>query len=66
MKLRLLNPATAMFAFVLLTASAIADAAVNPRCAQCWNQYVACQSAGGQDCYTRYETCLYRNGCPVP
>lgn len=66
MKLRLLKPAATMFAFVLLTASAIAHAWPNPNCSQCWNQYVACQSAGGEDCYTRYETCLYRNGCPVP
>lgn len=61
-----IRPTVAVCALVLLTASAIADAACRPN--NCWQQYQTCRANGGTtiDCYTAYETCLYRNGCPVP
>jgi hypothetical protein len=61
-----IRPTVAACALVLLTASAIADAACRPN--SCWQQYQTCiaNGGGGDQCYTNYELCLYRNGCPVP
>lgn len=56
----------AICALVLLSASALADAACRPN--TCWQQYTNCRAQGVplDECYTRYELCLYRHGCPVP
>lgn len=70
MKQRMLKPATAMLAFVLMTAGIISDATADPSpsCARCLLQYQFCLIAGGtlEACTVRFESCLDRYGCPLP
>ncbi len=64
------KPLLSALAAVLLCGVAVlqAQAAVNSNCSRCWQSYLDCRASGTSpdECYFRYEMCLYRNGCPVP
>jgi hypothetical protein len=66
MKRKLLRTAVAATAFVLLTASALADAACRGN--TCYQQLNQCRASGTLFviCYGAYEDCLLRNGCQIP
>lgn len=66
MKRKLLRTAMVASAFVLLTASALADAACRRN--TCYQQLNQCRAAGTSFaiCYGAYEDCLLRNGCQIP
>lgn len=66
MKRKLLRTTLAASAFVLLTASALADAACRPN--TCYQQFNQCRASGVPfaTCYAAYENCLIRNGCQIP
>jgi hypothetical protein len=66
MKRKSLGTALAATAFVLLSASAFADAACRRN--TCYQQYTQCRASGTPFaiCYGAYEDCLIRNGCQIP
>ncbi len=66
MKRNLLNTTLVATAFVLLTASTLADAAC--RSNTCYRQLNQCRASGTPFaiCYGAYEDCLIRNGCQIP
>ncbi len=66
MKRKLLRTTLAAAALVLLTASALADAAC--RSNTCYQQMNQCRATGTSFaiCYGYYEDCLLRNGCQIP
>jgi uncharacterized protein YgiB involved in biofilm formation len=66
MKRTLLRTALTASAFVMLTASALADAACRPN--TCYKQLNQCRASGTPYiiCYGAYEDCLLRNGCQIP
>lgn len=66
MKRKLLRTTLAATAFVLLTASALADAACRRN--TCYQQFNQCRASGVPfaTCYAAYEDCLIRNGCQIP
>ena len=63
---KLLRTTIAATAFVLLTASALADAACRRN--TCYQQLNQCRASGTPFviCYGAYEDCLIRNGCQIP
>lgn len=66
MKRQLLKTTVAATAFVLLTASALADAACNPF--PCYRELRQCTAMGlpNDVCEDRFNDCLLRNGCSIP
>lgn len=66
MKRKLLRTTLAATAFVLLTASALADAACRRN--TCYQQFNQCRASGipFATCYGAYEDCLIRHGCQIP
>ncbi len=66
MKHRLFKTTLAAATIVLLTASALADAACRKN--TCYQQLTTCRASGipFATCYAAYEDCLIRNGCQIP
>lgn len=50
----------------LMIAGTLANAACSPN--TCYQQFRQCRSSGVSyyECYSRYEDCLARHGCPIP
>ena len=64
------KPLLSTLGAILLCGAAVlqVQAATNPNCSRCWQSFQECRASGisYNECYFRYETCLYHNGCPVP